>query len=172
MSLAELILEFCHSVIIDRESRFYKSGKLLAILTDPIPAATLCLDDRVEYMNSVYISLIKKSDEHLVKTFAKMCSKTTHSIICLLKMICITLKFVHGAVLRFKLDAKTYETYMASIQNQLVADNKPARFLETINAYAINPCNCEKVDISKEDPEFKLFRNKQTITVLVQSKKK
>lgn len=159
MSLAELIVNFCNELIITTESEMYgmnaRSDESLGVLQTE-RAIQLFAVLITNYLNEIYVYLIKQNDSFFLEKFEAMCKICDHSIICLLQNILTIMTHIHVNLTRYRLNTKTYYTYMTSIKKQLFI--RRSMFIKTLNENEIlNSHQCNKIDITECDPNCPLF---------------
>ena len=107
----------------------------------------------MNYLNIVYVSLIKKDNQTVADQFTKLKSYHNHSEVCLIhftRMLCS--EFVN-AMLFDTLDYVNYDTFMMSCTLQLnILAIESVKLLEGSLSH-----ECKGIDISTCDPNEKLF---------------
>ena len=148
IKLTELILDFCKETIRGLETGVYKNAKSNVKKQG---LNNIQCKNLVKYFNSTYKLLVTldTNSEYFVKKFNEMISIKPHNYICLLNITFFITSTIVQSIERKELDDSTFETYMESLEKQIIKLSKNLNIEKLI----LHSCD----NNIKLDPNIELF---------------
>eukprot|EP00047_Mylnosiga_fluctuans_P003950 m.231912 g.231912 ORF g.231912 m.231912 type:complete len:586 (+) comp12275_c0_seq1:85-1842(+) len=123
-SMGREVAKFVYRTMSGQESGLYKAlrmhGQSRDVLAGP-KFSMVMLKFVADYLNTCYRGLIRRDDEYVVDSFAKMNAASStghHNEICLLTQLFSVIMLFHRHLDRTHYDPTSYETYMASFEEE------------------------------------------------------
>lgn len=157
-TVANEIRKFFENTFIGLESALYKTISDKSTLTSS-NSRYYITSMTIDYLNSVYKSLVVSDDMYLLRIFRPISQVLHHSEICVLNMLASFVNLLLDNFNRSLLKSDSYEDYMASVK--LIIETNPikeiADKLEHILSSHFKENNCTGENIRDQDPSKPLF---------------